>query len=197
MARNLSKDGLDLIKSFEGLSLKAYKCVSTEKYYTIGYGHYGADVKAGQTITKKQAEELLKQDVERFVRHVNSYMPRYNFNQNQFDALVSFAYNIGNINQLTASGTRSISQISASIPLYNKSGGRVLNGLVKRRAKERALFNKPTNEVPISPHKTNNDIAREVIQGKWGNNPERKERLTKAGYDYKTIQAIVNKMLKG
>lgn len=197
MARNLSKDGLDLIKSFEGLSLKAYKCVSTEKYYTIGYGHYGADVKAGQTITKKQAEELLKQDVERFVRHVNSYMPRYNFNQNQFDALVSFAYNIGNINQLTASGTRSILQISASIPLYNKSGGRVLNGLVKRRAKERALFNKSTNEVPVTSQKTNNEIAREVIQGKWGNNPERKERLTKAGYDYKAIQAIVNKMLKG
>lgn len=197
MARNLSKDGLDLIKSFEGLSLKAYKCVSTEKYYTIGYGHYGADVKAGQTITKKQAEELLKQDVERFVRHVNSYMSRYNFNQNQFDALVSFAYNIGNINQLTASGTRSISQISASIPLYNKSGGRVLNGLVKRRAKERALFNKSTNEVPVTSQKTNNEIAREVIQGKWGNNPERKERLTKGGYDYKSIQAIVNKMLKG
>ena len=195
--RNISQAGIDLIKSFEGLSLKAYKCVSTEKYYTIGYGHYGADVKAGQTITKKQAEDLLKQDVQRFVNHVNNYMSIYNFNQNQFDALVSFAYNIGNIKQLTASGTRSISQISASIPLYNKSGGRVLNGLVRRRKKEQELFNKkPTNDATINV-KSNEEIAKEVIQGKWGNNPERKQRLTKAGYDYKSIQAIVNKMLKG
>lgn len=195
--RNISQTGIDLIKSFEGLSLKAYKCVSTEKYYTIGYGHYGADVKAGQTITKKQAEDLLKQDVQRFVNHVNNYMSIYNFNQNQFDALVSFAYNIGNIKQLTASGTRSISQISASIPLYNKSGGRVLNGLVRRRKKEQELFNKKaTNDTTING-KSNEEIAKEVIQGKWGNNPERKQRLTKAGYDYKSIQAIVNKMLKG
>ena len=195
--RNISQAGIDLIKSFEGLSLKAYKCVSTEKYYTIGYGHYGADVKAGQTITKKQAEDLLKQDVQRFVNHVNNYMSIYNFNQNQFDALVSFAYNIGNIKQLTASGTRSISQISASIPLYNKSGGRVLNGLVRRRKKEQELFNKKaTNDTTINV-KSNEEIAKEVIQGKWGNNPERKQRLTKAGYDYKSIQAIVNKMLKG
>ena len=195
--RNISQAGIELIKSFEGLSLKAYKCVSTEKYYTIGYGHYGADVKAGQTITKKQAEDLLKQDVQRFVNHVNKYMCIYNFNQNQFDALVSFAYNIGNIKQLTASGTRSISQISASIPLYNKSGGRVLNGLVRRRKKEQELFNKKaTNDTTING-KSNEEIAKEVIQGKWGNNPERKQRLTKAGYDYKSIQAIVNKMLKG
>lgn len=195
--RNISQAGIDLIKSFEGLSLKAYKCVSTEKYYSIGYGHYGADVKAGQTITKKQAEDLLKQDVQRFVNHVNNYMSIYNFNQNQFDALVSFAYNIGNIKQLTASGTRSISQISASIPLYNKSGGRVLNGLVRRRKKEQELFNKKaTNDTTING-KSNEEIAKEVIQGKWGNNPERKQRLTKAGYDYKSIQAIVNKMLKG
>ena len=195
--RNISQAGIDLIKSFEGLSLKAYKCVSTEKYYTIGYGHYGADVKAGQTITKKQAEDLLKQDVQRFVNHVNNYMSIYNFNQNQFDALVSFAYNIGNIKQLTASGTRSISQISASIPLYNKSGGRVLKGLVRRRKKEQELFNKKTTVDTTINGKSNEEIAKEVIQGKWGNNPERKQRLTKAGYDYKSIQAIVNKMLKG
>lgn len=195
--RNISQAGIDLIKSFEGLSLKAYKCVSTEKYYTIGYGHYGADVKAGQTITKKQAEDLLKQDVQRFVNHVNNYMSIYNFNQNQFDALVSFAYNIGNIKQLTASGTRSISQISASIPLYNKSGGRVLNGLVRRRKKEQELFNKKATVDTTINDKSNEEIAKEVIQGKWGNNPERKQRLTKAGYDYKSIQAIVNKMLKG
>lgn len=55
----LDKKGLDLIKSFEGCKLKAYKCVPTEKYYTIGYGHYGKDVKPGMVINSKQAEELL------------------------------------------------------------------------------------------------------------------------------------------
>lgn len=198
MARNLSQNGLDLIKSFEGCVLKAYKCVQTEKYYTIGYGHYGADVKPGQTITKAQAEELLKKDVARFVSHVNSYMPKYNFNQNQFDALVSFAYNIGNINQLTASGTRSIQQIANNILLYNKSGGRVLQGLVNRRKKEQALFNSPTNSEPIpAKKKTNEEIAKEVIAGKWGNGEDRKKRLTEAGYNYKSVQTLVNKLLKG
>lgn len=196
MSRELSQNGLDLIKSFEGLSLKAYKCVSTERYYTIGYGHYGADVKAGQTITKAQAEELLKQDVARFVKHVNSYMPKYNFNQNQFDALVSFAYNLGNINQLTASGTRTVKQISNSIPLYCRSNGTVLRGLVNRRAKEKELFDRATATTP-SKKKTNEEIAREVIQGKWGNGNERKERITNAGYNYRSIQTLVNKLLKG
>ena len=59
MKRCLSANGLNFIKSFEGCKLTAYKCVPTEKYYTIGYGHYGSDVKAGMTITLKRAEELL------------------------------------------------------------------------------------------------------------------------------------------
>ena len=146
MKRNLSANGLNLIKSFEGCKLTAYKCVPTEKYYTIGYGHYGSDVKAGMTITLKRAEELLLQDCQKFVNHVNTYMDKYNFNQNQFDALVSFAYNIGSIKQLTANGTRTIAQISAKIAAYNKSGGKVLKGLVNRRAKEKALFDTPIKE---------------------------------------------------
>lgn len=194
MSRNLSANGLNLIKSFEGCKLTAYKCLPTEKYYTIGYGHYGSDVTAGMKITKEQAEELLLQDCEKAIKNVNSFMGKYNFNQNQFDALVSFAFNVGSIIQLTASGTRTLEQISSKITAYNKSGGRVIAGLVKRRAKEKELFDTPTS---TAVKKSNEEIAKEVVTGKWGNGNTRKTALTKAGYDYKTIQTLVNKLLKG
>lgn len=194
MSRNLSANGLNLIKSFECCKLKAYKCLPTEKYYTIGYGHYGSDVTAGMKITEEQAEELLVQDCKKAIKNVNSFMSKYNFNQNQFDALVSFAFNVGSINQLTASGTRTLEQISLKITAYNKSGGRVIAGLVKRRAKEKELFNTPTS---TTLKKSNEEIAKEVVAGKWGNGNARKTALTKAGYDYKTIQSLVNKLLKG
>lgn len=194
MSRNLSSIGLNLIKSFEGCKLTAYKCLPTEKYYTIGYGHYGSDVTTGMKITKEQAEELLLQDCKKAIKHVNSFMSKYNFNQNQFDALVSFAFNVGSINQLTASGTRTLEQISSKITAYNKSGGRVIAGLVKRRAKEKELFDTPTS---TAVKKSNEEIAKEVVAGKWGNGNARKTALTKAGYDYKTIQTLVNKLLKG
>lgn len=194
MSRNLSENGLNLIKSFEGCRLTAYKCLPTEVYYTIGYGHYGSDVKAGMKITEKQAEELLLQDCKKAIKNVNSFMSKYNFNQNQFDALVSFAFNVGSINQLTASGTRTLEQISSKITAYNKSGGRVIAGLVKRRAKEKELFDTPTS---TTKKKSNEELAKEVVAGKWGNGNARKIALTKAGYDYKTIQSLVNKLLKG
>lgn len=194
MSRALSANGLNLIKSFEGCKLTAYKCLPTEKYYTIGYGHYGSDVTPGMKITKEQAEDLLLQDCEKPIKNVNSFMSKYNFNQNQFDALVSFAFNIGSINQLTASGTRTLEQISSKIPAYNKSGGRVITGLVRRRAKEKELFDTPTS---TTVKKSNEEIAKEVVAGKWGNGITRKTALTKAGYDYKTIQTLVNKLLKG
>ena len=194
MSRNLSENGLNLIKSFEGCKLTAYKCLPTEKYYTIGYGHYGSDVTAGMKITKEQAEKLLLQDCKKAIKNVNSFMGKYNFNQNQFDALVSFAFNVGSINQLTASGTRTLEQISSKITAYNKSCGRVIGGLVKRRAKEKELFDTPTS---TTVKKSNEEIAKEVVAGKWGNGNARKTALTKAGYDYKAIQTLVNKLLKG
>ena len=81
------------IKEFEGLSLKAYKPVPTEKFYTIGYGHYGADVKANQVITEKEAERLLRNDLEKFEAYVNKLdVCKKQF---QFDALVDFAFNLG------------------------------------------------------------------------------------------------------
>lgn len=138
--KQISINGLNLIKSFEGCRLKAYKPVKTEKYYTIGYGHYGADVPAGLTISQYQAELLLLHDLTRFCAAVNKYDNIYHWTQNEFDALVSFAFNIGNIDQLTAKGTRTKAVIADKILAYNKAGKKVLPGLVRRRTAERALF---------------------------------------------------------
>ena len=153
MVSKISQNGIDLIISFEGLNLKAYKPVSTEKYYTIGYGHYGSDVKKDMVIDKKKAIELLKNDCRKFENNVNKYQPHYNFNQNQYDAMVSFAYNIGSIDGLTKNGTRSIEEIEKAIPLYNKAGGKVLKGLTVRRNKELDLFKKGnTNNIYYPPY---------------------------------------------
>lgn len=136
----ISENGLNLIISFEGFCPKATKAVKTERYYTIGYGHYGKDVEENQTITKKEALLLLKNDVKRFESKVMKYDDCYNFTQNEFDSLVSFAYNVGNIDKLTAKGTRTKKEIADAMLLYIKSGGNVLDGLRKRRIKERELF---------------------------------------------------------
>lgn len=136
----ISENGLNLIISFEGFCPKATKAVKTEKYYTIGYGHYGKDVGEKQTITKEEALTLLKKDMKRFETKVMKYNNCYNFTQNEFDALVSFAYNVGNIDQLTAKGTRTKKEIADAMLLYIKSGGNVLDGLRKRRIRERELF---------------------------------------------------------
>ena len=130
--------GIKLIKQFEGLRLKAYKSVSTEKYYTIGYGHYGADVKPDMVISNAYAEVLLRLDLDKFERAVNSY--ERNWNQNQFDALVSFTFNCGVANLKRLVTNRTNAQIAQKIVLYNKAGGKVLKGLVRRRKAEQDLF---------------------------------------------------------
>ena len=133
-----SQKGIDLIKQFEGCHLTAYKCPAGK--LTIGYGHT-AGVKEGQKITQAQADAYLKADLEKFEKHVDTYNNKYKWNQNEFDALVSFAFNIGNIDQLTAKGTRSRAVIAEKILLYNKDGeGKVLTGLTKRRQAEQKMF---------------------------------------------------------
>lgn len=159
---NISINGINLIKAFEGCRLQAYKCVSTEKYYTIGYGHYGADVKPNMVITQAEADRLFLIDVQKFVDRVNKYQSKYNFNQNQFDALCSFCYNLGSIDQLTGNGTKSIQQIANDMLLYVNSGGKRLQGLVNRRKRERELFDLPTGNVEtvvtVNPEPSNNSV---------------------------------------
>lgn len=181
-----SPSGITLIKQFEGLRLHAYKPVATEKYYTIGYGHYGPDVSRETSITEKEAEELLKQDLIKFEKAVTDL--NRSWSQNQFDALVSFAYNCGAGNLKKLVSGRDILQIADAFLLYNKAGGKVLSGLVRRRRMERAMFLKG-NDLE--------EIAREVIDGKWGNGRARKDKLTAAGYDYSAVQMIVNRLITG
>ena len=139
---NISQRGIDLIKNFEGFRAQAYKCVATEKYFTIGYGHYGPDVRFSQVITKQQAEELLMNDLKRFVAAVNRMDYHYDFNQNEFDALVSFTYNLGEgcLTQVTNDKRRTKDEIAKAMLLYVKSGGQTLPGLVNRRKAEHDLF---------------------------------------------------------
>ena len=138
--RKINKSGLNLIKKYEGCRLTSYICPAG--VLTIGYGHTGKDVKPNQTITKKKAISLLKKDLARFERHVQSYNYIYEWTDNEFSALVSFAYNIGNIDQLTAYGTRTRSQIRTAMLKYVKANGKTLAGLVKRRKAELRLFNR-------------------------------------------------------
>ena len=134
----ISDNGLTLIKSFESCKLKAYKCVSTEKYYTIGWGHYGADVKADMVITQEHADSMLVSDIKKFEKYVNA--TGLELNQNQFDALVSFTYNCGSgcLKQLTKG--RTLKQIGEKIILYDKANGKPLAGLTRRRKAEQALY---------------------------------------------------------
>ncbi len=132
----ISKNGIELIKKFEGCSLTAYKCPAG--VWTIGYGHTGG-IGENDKITQSQADEYLVADLAKYEKCVAKYT-KYRWNQNEFDALVSFAYNIGSIDNLTAKGTRTKSEIAEKILLYNKAAGKVLAGLVKRRRAERELF---------------------------------------------------------
>lgn len=136
---NISENGLELIKNFEGCRLTAYKCPAG--VWTIGWGHTG-NVKEGQKITQAEADSMLKADMAPYESRVDKYS-KYNWNQNEYDALVSFAYNVGSIDQLTAGGTRSRSEIAEKMTAYNKAAGKTLAGLTRRREAEKKLFLTP------------------------------------------------------
>lgn len=152
-------DGLALIKQFEGCRLKAYKALKTEKYWTIGWGHYGADVKEGQTITQAEADAMLVTDCQRFADAVDNpaNVPlTAQLNANQRDALISFAFNCGTANLQRLCRNRTLPQIRDAMALYNKSGGKTIQGLVRRRAAEQALWDKPVpvlDNTPTPAHK--------------------------------------------
>ena len=132
-----NKKGVALIKKWEGYRDKAYICAGG--VCTIGYGHTQS-IEMGTTCTKEQAEQWLIEDIERAERQVEKYDSTYHFTDNEYSALVSFAFNIGNINQLTANGKRSREEIKKAWLRYNKANGKVLDGLKKRRAEELQLF---------------------------------------------------------
>lgn len=158
----ISDNGLNIITEFEGCQLKAYRCPAG--VLTIGYGHTGSDVTAGLTITKDQAIKLLKKDISKFEKKVEKYNSIYNWNQNQFDAMVSFAFNVGSVDQLTDNGKRSIKEISSKITAYNKAGGKVLAGLTRRRAKEKELFDTKVENINMTITKEGDDVNMPIIK---------------------------------
>lgn len=201
--KKISDKCLDLVKEFEGCKLTAYR--DEVGVWTIGYGITsddksitGKSIHKGMKVSKETAEKWLSKALaKKYLPLVLKYDKQYDFNQNEIDALVSFAYNIGSIKQLTANGTRSRATIASKMLQYNKAGGRVYNGLTRRRKAERALFlTKAAPEKKPVKKKSNETIAKEVLAGKWGSGKERKKKLKAAGYNYATIQKIVNQLCK-
>lgn len=137
----------DFIKGFEGMRLEAYK--DTANVLTIGYGHTGADVKEGMKITQAEADRLFDIDLSRFERELNDMLRVNgitNLTQGQFDALLSFAYNLG-INALRGStlwrkvkANPNDPNIPAEFKRWVYAGGVRLRGLERRRAAEAAMY---------------------------------------------------------
>ena len=145
----ISKNGINLIKSFEGCRLEAYKPTKND-VWTIGYGHTD-NVKKGDVISQLNAEVLLQNDLQKFECAINvNVLPKCELTQNEFDALVSFVYNIG-IGNFTSSTMLKLliaqkkKEAASQFDRWIYQGKTVLPGLVKRRQEEKELFLRPTN----------------------------------------------------
>lgn len=140
----IDKYGEKLIKKFESCKLTAYKVDKNEKYFTIGWGHYGPDIKKNMKISKETADKLFKNDIKFFEDCVNNSV-KVKINQSMFNALVSFTYNVGYGNLKKSSllkyvNKKQFKKASNEFKKWNKCGNKVLNGLVKRRELEKIEF---------------------------------------------------------
>ena len=138
----MNEAGMNLLKSLEGCRLTAYK-LKNERYYTIGYGHYGADVRKDMTITQKEAEDLFRADLAKFEHYVDVYAVKKfgELTGNQHAALTSYCYNrgLGGLKQLVAACS-SISQVPTKMVELWGSNETYKAALINRRKKEAALF---------------------------------------------------------
>ena len=136
-----SIEGLALIKKFEGLELEAYKCAAG--VWTIGYGHT-KDVQEGDVWSESHADHMLEVELEEFEGYINNNVT-VALSQNQFDALVSWVYNLGPANLKASTMLKVLNSgdyegVPAQIKRWNKAGGKVLEGLIRRREAEALLF---------------------------------------------------------
>ena len=137
----ISQKGVNLIKHFEGCRLEAYLCPAG--IWTIGYGHT-LDVKEGDRVDQEAAEAFLIEDLEEFEDHVQRLV-EVDLSQDQFDALVSWTFNLGygNLAQSTLLAKLNdglYDEVPEQIKRWTRAGGRVLDGLVKRRNAEALLW---------------------------------------------------------
>ena len=204
MALKISAKGINLIKKFEGCRLSAYK--DAIGVITIGYGWTqpvdGKPLTMETKITQSKANALLKKGLSGYEAKVNRYDAKYHWNQNQFDALVSFAYNIGSIDQLTANGSRSIADIAAKMTSYNKAGGRILTGLTNRRKAEKELFLTPDSSNSRAPFAKTavTYITHRIPGNQWGNEITGYNTSNSMGYSGvmgKSIDKIAIKVNQG
>ena len=136
-----SAEGLSLIKKFEGCELEAYQC--SAGVWTIGYGHTKG-VTPSDSISQEEAEQMLVDELHEYESYVNEYVT-VALSQNQFDALVSWVYNLGPANlkastMLKVLNSGEYEDVPAQIKRWNKAGGKVLEGLIRRREAEACLF---------------------------------------------------------
>lgn len=139
--RQINKAGLDLIKSFEGLRLKAYK--DAVGIWTVGYGHTKTAT-PGMAISEPEAEAMLRNDLAEAQGAVERLVKRP-LNDNEYAALVSFVFNLGSGNLSRSTLLRKLNAgdrrgAADQFLVWNKAGGKVLAGLTRRRQAERALF---------------------------------------------------------
>lgn len=152
----ISQNGLNLIKQYEGLRLSAYK--DPAGIPTIGYGHT-RNVVLGQKITEEKAEAYLLEDLVIAQTKVSKLDSIYHWNQNEYDSLTSFAFNVGSLTALTKFGTRTKEQIASKMLLYVNAGGKKMPGLVNRRKAEHDLFLTPVpNLEPSYPEGTKHKV---------------------------------------
>ena len=139
----INEKGLDLIKSFEGLRLEAYLCPAG--VWTIGYGHTKG-VKKGMKITKEKADELLMEDLQEFQKGVEKLTSKVELTDNQFSALVSFAFNLGLGNLENSTLLKKVNRNPNDETIRNEfmkwiyAGGKPLEGLKRRRKYEADLY---------------------------------------------------------
>jgi lysozyme len=147
--RRTNSSGIALVKTYEGLHLTPYLCPS--RIWTIGYGHTRT-VRAGLKITPDQADELLNEDL-RLIERAVQRLVTVPINDNQFSALVSFAFNIGIGNFEQSTLLRLLNrgwyeQVPAQMTRWNRANGEALGGLSRRRAAEGRLWNTPVESSP-------------------------------------------------
>lgn len=196
-----SDDGIELIKQFEGVRLLAYR--DSVGVWTIGYGHTAAAGSpaptSGMRISDQDAEEILRRDLGKFERGVEGLV-KVELQQHQFDALVSFAFNVGlgNLGQSTLLkkvNAQNFDQVPAEFLKWNKAGGKELPGLTRRRHAEAAIFASVDHRVAIASDESSSEPdlptpSKTMAQSKEGNTAIVSGALASAGAASQVVDQV-------